>query len=102
MEDKKITEIIEKISVSLSDELKENANECSNLDELIIFAGKEGIELPDELLEPAAGGYDHYEMGTCIKCGAPLDPDKPNGQKICNRCYDKLMRDVRARSAPTL
>ena len=101
MEEKKITEIIEKISVSLSDELKEKAKECRNLDELIIFAGKEGIELPDELLESAAGGYDHYEMGTCIKCGALLDPDKTNGRVLCNRCLDKLERDVRAKSKPT-
>ena len=42
---------------TLTDEQKEKARECKSLDELIEFAGKEGIELPDEMLDSVAGGY---------------------------------------------
>ncbi|MCR5339331.1 MAG: hypothetical protein K6E75_12325 [Lachnospiraceae bacterium] len=40
----------------LSDELKEKAKACRNMDELTELAGKEGIELPDEVLDAVAGG----------------------------------------------
>ena len=35
------------------------------MDELMELAGKEGIELPDEIVEQAAAGY----YGTCINTG---------------------------------
>ena len=41
----------------LNDEQKEKAKECKTLDELMAFAGKEGIELPDEMLDNVAGGF---------------------------------------------
>ncbi len=41
---------------SLTDEQKEQAKACETLDELMALAGREGIELPDELLEEVAGG----------------------------------------------
>lgn len=42
---------------SLSDEQKKKAKACQAMDELIALAGKEGVELPNELLETVAGGY---------------------------------------------
>ena len=41
---------------SLTDEQKEKAKACKNMDELTKLAGKEGVELPDELLDDVAGG----------------------------------------------
>ena len=43
---------------SLTDEQKEKAKACRTMDELMAFAGKEGLELPDEVLDAAAGGLD--------------------------------------------
>lgn len=40
----------------LTDEQKEKAKECKTAEELMEFAEKEGIELPDELLNSIAGG----------------------------------------------
>ena len=41
---------------SLTEEQKAKARECKTVEELIRLAGEEGIELPDELLDAAAGG----------------------------------------------
>ena len=43
---------------SLTDEQKEKAKACKTVDELNELAGKEGIELPDEILDSVAGGCD--------------------------------------------
>ncbi len=57
MEDNKKTDIItEEIYASLSDEQKKKAKNCKTLDEFIVFAKKEGIELPDEVLNDISGG----------------------------------------------
>lgn len=42
---------------SLTDEQKARALACSSPEELLAFLGEEKIELPDELLGEAAGGY---------------------------------------------
>ena len=42
---------------SLTDEQKEKAKECKSMDELTALAGREGVELPDELLDAVAGGF---------------------------------------------
>ena len=55
--DEKTEKVIEKFFANLTDEQKEKAKECKTLDELMDFAGKEGIELPDELLDGVAGGF---------------------------------------------
>lgn len=47
---------------NLSDELKEKAKACKTMDELMELAAKEGIELPDEVLDSVAGG------GNCYAC----------------------------------
>ena len=41
---------------SLTDEQKEKAKTCKTTDELMLLAGKEGIELPDEVLDQVSGG----------------------------------------------
>ncbi|MCR5025144.1 MAG: hypothetical protein K6A90_12545 [Lachnospiraceae bacterium] len=51
-----LNEALKEIWDSLTDEQKEEAKNCENMDELINLAGKYRIELPDELLENVAGG----------------------------------------------
>ncbi len=41
---------------NLTDEQKAKAKKCRNVDEFMDFTKKEGIELPDELLDQVAGG----------------------------------------------
>ncbi len=50
-------EAIKKFWTSLSGEQRERARACKSIDELMSFAGEEGVELPDELLDAVAGGY---------------------------------------------
>ena len=40
------------------------AKQCRTPDELTALAGREGIELPDELLDAVAGGYIFYNWDT--------------------------------------
>ena len=42
---------------SLTDEQKAAAKECKSQEELLEFAAKERIELPEEILDAVAGGY---------------------------------------------
>ncbi len=64
--DEKMKEALKGIYDNLSDELKEKAKQCKTMDELTTLAGKEGIELPDEVLDAVAGGdiycdiYDRF------------------------------------------
>ena len=52
----KMTELFKDVWDSLTDEQKKKAAECKNADELLAFAGSEGIELPDELVDAVSGG----------------------------------------------
>ncbi|MBR4204496.1 MAG: hypothetical protein IKQ92_03370 [Clostridia bacterium] len=62
MEDRtKLTEALKGVWNSLTDEQKARASECKTAEELMKFAGEECIELPDEVLDAAAGGYIVYE-----------------------------------------
>lgn len=54
--DEKMKEALESIYEKMTDEQKEKAKACKTPDELMAFAGREGIELPDDLLENVAGG----------------------------------------------
>ncbi len=56
MDNEKLNELLVNVWDSLTDEQKEKAKECKTADELLKLAGEEGIELPDELLDTAAGG----------------------------------------------
>ena len=62
--DEKMNAAIKGIYDSLTDEQKAKAKACKTMDELTLLASKEGIELPDELLDAVAGGYIIYESGT--------------------------------------
>lgn len=55
--DPKLNAALKGIFNSLTDEQKEKAKQCKTMDELTAFAGKEGIELSDEVLDAVAGGY---------------------------------------------
>ena len=66
--DAKLFEILRGISEGLTDEQKEKAKQCKTVDELMAFAGKEGIELPDEVLDAVAGGIQAGDI-----YGARLD-----------------------------
>ena len=54
--DEKMKKVMDQLFAKLTDEQKEKAKECKTLDELMEFAGKEGVELPDEMLENVGGG----------------------------------------------
>ena len=56
--DEKVKEALENISEKLTDEQKEKVNACENADELMKLLGEWDIELPDELVDQIAGGYD--------------------------------------------
>ena len=56
MENEKLNEMLKGLWDSLTDEQKAKAKECKTVEELVELAGKEMIELPDELLEAVSGG----------------------------------------------
>ncbi len=58
--DPKLQEVLKGIWDSLTDEQKEKAKACKSMDELTALAGKEGVELPDEVLDAIAGGYIYH------------------------------------------
>ena len=66
--DEKMNAAFKGIYESLTEEQKEKAKSCKTMEELTEFAAKEGIELPDEMLDSVAGG--DCKDG-CLKC----DPD---------------------------
>ncbi len=59
--DDKLNETLKGMWDSLTDEQKEMAKTCRTTEELTAFAGREGIELPDEVLDAVAGGYVYYD-----------------------------------------
>ena len=65
MENEKLNEMLKSIWDGLTDEQKEKARACRTAEELTALAGKEGIELPDEVLDGIAGGYiySYYKWG---------------------------------------
>ncbi len=62
--DPKLTEALKGIWDSLTDEQKGKVKQCKTMDELMMLAGKDGIELPDEALDKVAGGYPPFGKGT--------------------------------------
>ena len=60
--DEKMKAAMKGIYDNLSDELKEKAKQCKTMEELTALAAKEGIELPDEVVDQIAGGCGQ----TCI------------------------------------
>ena len=68
----KINEIIKSILDNLTDEQKEKAKKCKTMDELVAFAGQEGLELPDEALDYVNGG-----CGGCEDCNCNWVQESP-------------------------
>ena len=71
--EEKINEAFRKFCNKLSDDQKRRAQKCQTWDELMEFAGNEGLELPDEFLDYIAGGktisfrpvqLDYFESST--------------------------------------
>ena len=60
----KMNEKMKVIYDNLTDEQKAKAKACKTMDELMAFAGQEGIELPDEVLGSVSAGCDWtcYQM----------------------------------------
>ena len=56
MENEKLIETLGKVYESLTDEQKEKAKDCKDVNEVISALGEMGVALPDELLEAVAGG----------------------------------------------
>ncbi|MBO4429540.1 MAG: hypothetical protein J5832_06255 [Clostridia bacterium] len=54
--DEKTKEALKTIFEKLTDEQKEKAKSCKTMNEFLEFAGSEGIELPDVILDSVAGG----------------------------------------------
>ena len=67
MENEKTVELLKGIWESLTDEQKEKAKACKTTDELLKLAAKEGIELPNEMLDKVAGGV---QAGSILTGGA--------------------------------
>ena len=64
--DDKLNAALKGIYDSLTDEQKEKAKACKTMDELTALAAKEGVELPDEVLDAVAGGgYLPCDENTC-------------------------------------
>ena len=57
----------------LTDEQKAKAKECKTAEELMDFFDKEGLELPDELLDSVAGGLTEEEFLNLIRVKDPYD-----------------------------
>lgn len=62
--DEKLNATLKGIYDSLTDEQKAKAKACKSMEELTVLAGKEGIELPDEMLDAVAGG-GHMDWMFC-------------------------------------
>ena len=64
MENEKLNQMIDDLWDSLTDEQKAKVKECKTVEELTELAGREMIELPDELLEAVSGGsHNKRHMG---------------------------------------
>ena len=68
--DEKLKKAMAGIYEDLTDEQKEQAKKCKNMDEMMKLAGEWGIELPDEMLDAVAGGQ-HFEHDHCPHYGQP-------------------------------
>ena len=63
--DEKMNAALKGIFDSLTDEQKAKAKACKSMDELTALAAKEGIELPDEMLDAVAAGTDRGPQRGC-------------------------------------
>ena len=55
-----LNEALKGLWEGLTEDQKGKAKECKSMDELMMLAGRLGVELPDEILDAVAGGvYSH-------------------------------------------
>ena len=83
---RKLREALKSIYDSLTEEQKEKVKNCKSMDDLTLFAGKEGIELPDEVLDAVAGGYinetsDYLGWWVWDENGNAVD-DRPESERL--------------------
>ena len=71
MDEKKRSELLGSVFDSLTEEQKKKAAACKTAKELLDYLAEAGIELPDEMLESAAGGIPEVavQQGVCLKGG---------------------------------
>ena len=67
--DEKMKEEMKKVFENLTDEQKEQVKACKSPDEFMKLAGEWGIELPDEVLNAAAGGSGCSIFGIILGTG---------------------------------
>ena len=65
--DEKLKASLKGVYDSLTDEQKSKAKQCKTMEELTLLAGKEGIELTDEVLDAVAGGVPLYDCQEHIR-----------------------------------
>ena len=63
--DEKMNSVLKGIYDSLTEEQKEKAKDLKTVEEMTEFAAKEGIELPDDMLNAVAGGGRICGHGSC-------------------------------------
>ena len=82
---------------SLTDEQKEQAKTCKDMDEFMKLAGEWGIELPDEFADAVAGGriYDripmHYQSKLCERCNKNPIPTNST-LPYCDECANDMRK----------
>ena len=73
--DEKMKDALKSVYNNLTDEQKVKAKTCKTEQELMEFAGKEGIELPDDIAEAVAGGRDYSNpLEGVAMYGMPQEP----------------------------
>jgi len=81
MDNEKMNELIIGVCKSLTDDQKEKAKDCKDVNELAKCLGEMGVALPDELMEAVAGGAEMlyqpisgymWAETTCKRCGDPF------------------------------
>ena len=83
MDEEKMKELLASILDGLTDEQKEKAKACKTMDELAAFIEQEGLELPDEMLDAVAGGFnpfiipDEDDEVIWVRTDPYVDPSKP-------------------------
>ncbi len=84
--DSKRESALKSILERLTDEQREKVRACKTVDELTAFVAKEGIELPDELLDAVAGGGFFTEED--LKGKEVFPPMHP-----CPKCKSKNVKN---------
>lgn len=86
MDGTKSQELLRGLLDTLSDEQREKAGRCRNAAALFSFLGEEGVAIPDELLDEAAGGAG---VGW-DKCSTPGCKHYAPGGGLCSVCLKQL------------